>query len=185
MTLPTTGAISLAMLRDEYGQGNPVRLGDYYAGGGIVPSGSGGYNGAIPTSGAISLWNFRGHTAPPPYLDQQTITVGNSFTYYQQRWGYYSVWSLGSVSDGTSNIYGGQTIQGLMWSSSGLFQYFQEGTPASISNSGWSTLTVGGLSLGRAGASQFNQYSTNSVWVWSGTANPFSSVGQVVTATWT
>jgi hypothetical protein len=33
MTLPTSGAISLAMLRDGYGQGNPVRLGDYYAGG--------------------------------------------------------------------------------------------------------------------------------------------------------
>jgi len=185
MTLPTSGTISLAMLRDEYGQGNPVRLGDYYAGGGIVPSGAGGYNGAIPSSGAISLYNFHGHTAPPPYLDQQTITVGNTFQYYQQRWGYYTVWSIGSLSDGTSNIYGGQTIQGLMWSSSGLFQWYQQGTPASISNSGWSTLTVGGLSLGRAAASQFNQYSTESVWVWSGTANPFSSVGQVVTATWT
>ena len=60
MTLQTSGAISLNDLKTEFGGPADPALGDYYAGGSYVPSGTSGTNGAVPTSGAISLWNFYG-----------------------------------------------------------------------------------------------------------------------------
>ena len=47
MTLPT-GTISMNDIRTEYSLTGALALGSLYAGGGIVPSGAGGYNGATP-----------------------------------------------------------------------------------------------------------------------------------------
>ena len=61
MALPTSGPISLQMIRDEFGGPTPVSLGNYYRGGGLVPNSAANAN--VPTSGPISLSNFRGATA--------------------------------------------------------------------------------------------------------------------------
>lgn len=60
MALPTSGPISLSDIQGEFGGSNPISLSEYYAGGGLVPSGTSGTNGPVPSSGAISLSNFYG-----------------------------------------------------------------------------------------------------------------------------
>lgn len=63
MPLQTSGAITLADIQTEFGGANPISLSEYYAGGAYVPAGTSGTNGAVPSSGAISLSNFYGTTA--------------------------------------------------------------------------------------------------------------------------
>lgn len=58
MAIPASGQVTLAALQAEYGGTNPVSLNEYYRGGPNVPIGTG--TATIPSSGAISLNNFRG-----------------------------------------------------------------------------------------------------------------------------
>ena len=60
MTLQTSGAISLSQVQTEFGGSNPISLSEYYAGGTYVPSGTSGANGAVPSSGTISMSKFYG-----------------------------------------------------------------------------------------------------------------------------
>lgn len=60
MTLPTSGPINFSNLQGEFGGTNPISLSEYYAGGGLVPSGTTGTNGAVPSSGAINVTIFYG-----------------------------------------------------------------------------------------------------------------------------
>ena len=70
MALPTSGALTLANIQTEFGGTNPIALGEYYAGGGLVPAGTSGTYGAVPSSGALSVQNFYGTTAfTPIYIE--------------------------------------------------------------------------------------------------------------------
>lgn len=60
MAIPSSGPISLTDVQTEFGGSNPISLSEYYAGGGLVPAGTSGTYGAVPSSGAISLQNFYG-----------------------------------------------------------------------------------------------------------------------------
>jgi hypothetical protein len=60
MALPTSGPLTLSQIQTEFGGSNPISLSEYYAGGANVPSGTTGTNGAVPSSGAISIANFYG-----------------------------------------------------------------------------------------------------------------------------
>lgn len=65
MALPTSGPISASMIRDEFGQSNPVPISSYYRGGGIVPDIAANSN--VPTSpGTISYSNFYGASNAGP-----------------------------------------------------------------------------------------------------------------------
>ena len=66
MAIPSSGAISFSTIQTEFGGSNPISLDEYYAGGAYVPSSTSGTNGAVPTSGAISVDKFYGTTLPPP-----------------------------------------------------------------------------------------------------------------------
>jgi hypothetical protein len=57
MPVPT-GTVTLADIQLEFGGTDPISLSEYYRGGIYVPDGTG--TSSIPTSGAISLNNFRG-----------------------------------------------------------------------------------------------------------------------------
>lgn len=57
MAVPT-GTVTLADIQLEFGGTDPISLDEYYRGGPYVPDGAG--TSTIPTSGAISLQNFRG-----------------------------------------------------------------------------------------------------------------------------
>ena len=63
MTLQASGAITLADIQTEFGGANPISLSEYYAGGGLVPAGT----GSIPTSGLISIGTFYGTSSAPEY----------------------------------------------------------------------------------------------------------------------
>jgi hypothetical protein len=81
MALPTSGALTFANIQTEFGGSNPISLSEYYAGGAYVPSGTSGTNGAVPTSGAISIWHFYGTSAETNWIavlnrDTNMPTVG-------------------------------------------------------------------------------------------------------------
>ena len=58
MAIPASGAVSLTDIQTEYGGSNPISLNEYYRGGAYVPNSAS--TASIPTSGAISINNFRG-----------------------------------------------------------------------------------------------------------------------------
>jgi hypothetical protein len=94
MTLPASGPLTFSDIQTEFGGSNPIALGEYYAGGGLVPAGTSGTYGAVPTSGQISVQNFYGTSNYiPVYIEDlfnafkytgngstQTITNGINFS---------------------------------------------------------------------------------------------------------
>jgi hypothetical protein len=71
MTLPASGPLTFSDIQTEFGGTNPIALGEYYAGGGLVPAGTSGTYGAVPSSGALSVQNFYGTTAfTPVYIEE-------------------------------------------------------------------------------------------------------------------
>lgn len=73
MTLQTSGAISMPNVQTEFGGSNPISMSEYYAGGVYVPSGTSGTNGAVPTSGAISLSKFYGTSSIVVNFTTETV----------------------------------------------------------------------------------------------------------------
>jgi len=63
VSLPTSGPLSLQQIATEFKASNPVSLSQLYAGGGLVPAGTSGTYGPVPTSGTISIQNFYGTSA--------------------------------------------------------------------------------------------------------------------------
>ena len=64
MVIPSTGAISMNTIQTEFGGSNPISLNEYYRGGNLVPNFANvTINNSVPTSGAISMNNFRGSAA--------------------------------------------------------------------------------------------------------------------------
>lgn len=87
-------------------------------------------------------------------LDTQTVTTGAAGTAPAQdrSRGYgIGVPFIGSISDGTSNIYGGAAINYLYWQEDAAVpSYYLAITGAT--NTGWTTLTIGSKVLNRTAA---------------------------------
>lgn len=71
MTIPTSN-VSFSKLQSEFGGSNPISLSEFYRNGSAVDSDD--YAPNVPTSGTISLSQFRGSynygsVAPPPPVD--------------------------------------------------------------------------------------------------------------------
>lgn len=99
MTLPSSGPLTLADIQGEFGGSNPISLSEYYAGGGLVPSGTTGTYGAVPSSGTISIQNFYGTSNAAPL----SISISPS-SLYDSRLGDGSLTSspaTGTASGGT------------------------------------------------------------------------------------
>jgi len=77
MTVPSTNT-SLQGIQDEFGGSNPIQLSEYYAGGSFVSSSDPAPNGPIPTSGQISMGQFRGAESLPYTLQYLVIAGGAS-----------------------------------------------------------------------------------------------------------
>ena len=123
--------------------------------------------------------------------DSQTVTVGNNGTVYGFVIAGHSS-SFGSISDGTSNLYNGATINRLTWASTSIlggtahFAIFElAGTRA---NSGWTSMTVGSTTLSRTSAS-FTQDNSGpssaarTLWVWN-TTNLVGATSGTQVVTW-
>ena len=60
MAIPASGPLTMTTIQTEFGGSNPISLSEYYAGGGLVPAGTTGTYGAVPSSGTISIQKFYG-----------------------------------------------------------------------------------------------------------------------------
>ena len=84
MTLPASGPLAMTDIQTEFGGTNPIGLNEYYAGGGLVPAGTSGTYGAVPSSGALSIQNFYGTSNYiPVYIEELFSTylyTGNGST---------------------------------------------------------------------------------------------------------
>ena len=123
-------------------------------------------------------------------LDVQTVTTGATGTApAQDRVRGFSS-SIGSIVDGTSNIYGGATIANLFWDENGGggAQYYYLGI-VGATNTGWTTLTIqssfGTATLLRTAAT----FGAGANWSWTTTDTAlnqaFGSASTVVTCTFT
>ena len=118
-------------------------------------------------------------------LDVQTVTTGGSGSPpSQDRLRGFSSPSLGSIVDGTSNIYGGATISNLFWDENLGSPYYYLAI-VGATNSGWTTLTIGSKTLNRVDAT----FSAGANWFWNTTDialnQAFGPIGTVVTCTFT
>jgi hypothetical protein len=137
MTLPTSGPLSLSDIQGEFGGTNPISLSEYYAGGGLVPAGTTGTYGAVPSSGAISIQNFYGTTNVVISISDQNIS--------------YVSGGLSSATAGYRLTSGGQTDERLNNSYNNIGQWC---TPTSQASNYevFATLVYGALNAGVTGA---------------------------------
>lgn len=128
--------------------------------------------------------NSGGSGGSPGALDTQTVTVGadGSIGVGNRRRGFISG-AIGSISDGTSNIYSGAAILELAAEEQGVGNGFDVILTVTgvVANSGWTSFTVGGSApFNRASASSFATGSGNSIWRWVNAGNPFGSSGSKI-----
>ena len=140
MPLPTSGPLTLADIQTEFGGSNPISLSEYYAGGAYVPAGTSGTNGAVPSSGTISVWNFYGTSAlsffpaggtsagsPQPLAVEEfwpatasiLITCSQSATW---------VWSSIGTGTLTSTVASGGSNTSIQFTLTGQFGFFRQRT---------------------------------------------------------
>lgn len=116
-------------------------------------------------------------------LDTQTVTVGGSGSaFFLDRKRGFIASSIGSISDGTSNVYSGSAITELYWDEAGGVPFYQL-TIAGAANSGWTTMMIGSTSFTRASAG----YSAGT-WNWAAPSSTvstqvFGSIGGGVSVT--
>lgn len=103
-------------------------------------------------------------------LDTQTVTVGRkgSAVFNNRRAGFSTFGTaMGSVSDGTSNIYGGASVLRIDSEEVAPDDYsFYLTIGGNRANSGWSSMTVNGTILLRASANSYAFDGTNTTWEW-------------------
>lgn len=113
MTVKSSGSLAFSEIQTEFTGSNPISLSEYYAGGSYVTAGTTGINGAIPSSGAISVSKFYGTQKTLAILELTAGLysynfVGDPINQYQYNAvGYTTGYSIGTCSPGTIQ---GQTI---------------------------------------------------------------------------
>jgi hypothetical protein len=138
MVLPSSGPLTLANIQTEFGGSNPISLSEYYAGGGLVPAGTSGTFGAVPSSGAIGIRNFYGTSNIVISISNQTIT--GSATSSAGAW--YYLTSGGQVQGST--IFGG--------TSPFFIENWVTPTSAAADYEAFITVTSGSLTGGTTGS---------------------------------
>jgi len=169
VTLPSSGAITLADIQTEFGGSNPISLSEYYAGGAYVPSGTTGTNGPVPSSGPIDVNVFHGTSAAESHTLTQGTFADKFFSYY----GYSTASSFGSISPTTSAKLGGATISECYWYTVNVLVFTIN---AIVAQSAFTTLTIGATGYATASAG-FSAGGGVSTWTWSEPSNPFPTAG--------
>ena len=166
MTIPAApNSVSFSDIQTEMGGSNPISLSEYYAGGGLTKSNIGGFapNG-IPTSGQISVNDFRG-AQNIGEVHVSTVTIGNSNIGGTEYFGTNTFFGIGSVTNSPYTM-GSQApsfaigiisflrVHGKGGSTTDSFQVSGSASPAqAISNSDttiFKTFTYGSMTLNRS-----------------------------------
>lgn len=164
MTTPNQHPFWMSWCRDEFGGhgGDAIWLSWYYADGVLVPVGTTGANGAIPSSGYITLDHLR--NAPAGFYS------GSLVAGYNQGW--YGFWydlGMGSLNPTAAM---GTDIRAAMWKDN-QFHFYLWGN---IGNQGFTSLGINGTAwrVWRTNAS-YSLWANGSAWVWGGVPNPFTN----------
>tara|TARA_R110002153_G_scaffold169521_1_gene322384 strand:- start:2927 stop:4009 length:1083 start_codon:yes stop_codon:yes gene_type:complete len=106
MTVPSTNT-KLTDIQTEFGGSNPINLSEYYSGGPLVPAGTPAPNGPIPSSGTITVGDFRGSQLVT-FISATGGTVSTSGDYKIHTFtgpGTFSVSSVGNQPTGAKVDY--------------------------------------------------------------------------------
>jgi hypothetical protein len=139
MPLPSSGPLSLNDIQTEFGGVNPISLSEYYAGGGLVPPGTTGTFGAVPTVGnPISIQNFYGTSNVVYRLDDAFYSDTGLLNFFPAEVAFY-VNSNGTIEAAT---FGSGIIDSYNWitPTTGSTTYFVR-----------ATLTSGSFTTGTTG----------------------------------
>lgn len=180
MALPDSGPLKLTDIQTEFGGTDPIGLSEYYAGAGLVPAGTTGTYGVVPSSGQISILNFYGTSnAPPiPGIDWTnrpgfTSVFGSTNTVYAITWSpTLSLFvAVGGSNAGVSRC--ATSPDGITWT---LQSNFSTAMGSSLATaviwSGTKFISVGGRAIGQTrrcvtspdGITWTNQAGFTSVW---------------------
>ena len=176
MALQTSGAISLNQIHIEAGgsSGTTVSLNDSDIRG-LIGKASGA---------TMSFSEWYGASAVV-ILDTQTVTSGYAPAgqYNAAEYGYSTLLaSMGSITDGYSNVASNLEIVKLSWSpDNNTLIFWVAGGPRS--NSGFTSMKIGSQTFNRTSAA-FTTASGYTYWSWSTTTNQFPTVGANYTVTW-
>ena len=158
----------------------------------------------ISNAGAVSAGTGSGSGGGgSSNLDSQTVTVGSSTSASggsgapagtTVRRGYSGIYSIGSVSDGTSNLYSGALFSEIQYTWDTIYPisaFTLRIVGASRANSGWTTLTIGTTSYQRSSAQYAPDAGGDTYWTWfagtdnTGAGNPFSGTGTTTNCVFT
>jgi hypothetical protein len=111
--------------------------------------------------------------------DTQTVTTGTTGAAPNRSRGRSTINGIGSISDGTSNLYSGAAITEFRWDEDGGSSMFYSLAITGATNSGWTSVVIGGTkTLNRIDASF-----SGGEWIWSTTdtvsTQAFGSAGSV------
>lgn len=166
MTLPSSGPISMAQMRNEYGLGNPVSMSQFY-----------GKNG-LPGSGPIRFSDFYGKSN---IADQQQLTTGFYQYHLYNHYGFLAG-EGGALTDGTANMYGGSSVILLHWNAmTNKVEYSVDGNQP---NNGWEQMEIVGQTILYRGNAAYSQIGGRTSWVWPVSGNPFGFRGEQRTIVW-
>jgi len=169
MALPSSGPLSLSDIKGEFGGPGSPSLGDYYAGGSYVPSGTSGTYGAVPTGGTISIANFYGTQAA---LEVVTMTdTGGGY-------GYNDYLAFGAITPTTMTFAGNSFCSGLFYNGT-PYVLFEVASPY-ISSTCFNNLNIGGNNFSQASASYYTDGSSFTNWIWYGVSNPFGAAAPIL-----
>jgi len=148
MALPSTGPLSLNDIQTEFGGTNPISLSEYYAGGAFVPAGTSGTNGAVPSSGTISINNFYG-------TSNVVISVTNQFI---------SAFTFGAPATAEYRLNSNGLVQDILnGGSPGTLEQWCTPTSAASDYEARVTITSGTLDSG-SGVNTYLSLSTTRTW---------------------
>src|SRR5210317_465744 len=104
--MPVPSNPKLSYIHNEFGGSNPIQLSEYYSGGPLVPAGAPAPNGPIPSSGQISMGEFRGaENVTFTCATGGTITTSGDFKIHTFTGpGTFTVNSVGNPAGGGSNV---------------------------------------------------------------------------------
>ena len=187
MALQSIGQISLKQIASEFSDGAPHKLTEFYKGGSLVNA-SVSANSGVPASGQITLTDFYGTQGA-----LWSITVSNGYGNFNA--GIFVVFyngfksgtsednlfsasnNIGSANDTTVDFLGGSNLIVLGESTvdaEGIAGVLVFEVAGAHSNSGFTTLKIGGVDYNRTDAT-YTQGSSNTRWAWNTTsgAAPF------------
>lgn len=164
MTTPNVHPFWQSWCRDEFGahDANIIWLSWYYADGVLVPVGTVGANGAIPSSGYITLDHLRNASKNKYTGNLVAGAAGNVIGYWWDA-------GIGSISPDTLLGVGFRTVS---WNTSSqiVIQMWSD-----MGNGGWENFIVDGIhNLARVNAA-YSISQGGSTWVWGGAGQVFNN----------